>query len=133
MTGPRNRSAWIWVAIAAITFASVSRAEAGLDSARAYANPVLQFLAKSHGQSTVARSGVPRFVERGSRRPVSARISAIFCDARTGTWMAMLPVLFVGLVSPLNLASVRSTLFLGQTPAAPLLPSVFQRPPPHLV
>ena len=117
------------MAIAAISLASVARAEAGLQGARAFANPVLQFLAKGHSPYPAAQPGVPRFVQQGARR----KIGSIFRDASSGTWMAMLPVFFVGLVAPLNLCSAASFRHLGQTPAAPLLPSSFQRPPPHLV
>ncbi len=97
MTGSRNKNAWIWVAIAAISLASVSRTVGGLESARAYANPVLHFLVKSYGVSAVAKSGpAVRFAQRAS----------IFRDAGTGAWIAFLPVCFVGLVA-LNLISAR--------------------------
>lgn len=128
MTGPRNRTAWIWVAIAAISFASVSRAEAGLQNAKSYAHPVLAFLARSQAQDSLAKPGVPRFIQSGS-----PQISSIFRDAGTGTWMAILSVLFVGLVSPLSLLSPSALRSLGRTPSSPLLPAAFQRPPPSLV
>jgi hypothetical protein len=127
MTGPRNKNAWIWVAIAAITLASASRAEAGLQSAKAYAHPVLAFLAKS--QSPVANPAAPRFAQRGSVRPAHS----IFRNAGSGTWTAILPVFFIGLVSPLSLLSAASVQCLGKTLASPLLPASFQRPPPRLV
>ena len=38
----RNRNAWMWVAIAAVAFTSVARAETGLQSAKGYAHPVLR-------------------------------------------------------------------------------------------
>ncbi|MFZ0747384.1 MAG: hypothetical protein WAM85_23475 [Terracidiphilus sp.] len=129
MTGSRNRSAWIWVAIAAITLASASRAEAGLQSAKAYAHPVLEFLAKSQSQYPAVKPGVPRFVQHVSGRPVNS----VFRDSGSGTWMAILPVFFIGLVSPLSLLSAASIRRLGRTPAAPQLPASFQRPPPRLV
>jgi|SRR5580698_253276 hypothetical protein len=129
MTGTRNRSAWIWVAIAAIAFASAARAEAGLQNARGYAHPVLEFLAKSHSQFPQANPATTRFVQKSPGR----RFGPIFHAAGTGTWLAVLPVLFIGLVSPLSLASAASTRCLGHAPAAPLLPASFQRPPPHLV
>lgn len=47
-----------------------------------------------------------------------------------GGWLAILPVLFVGVISPLSLLSPLAYLFLGRTPDAPQLPSSFQRPPP---
>jgi hypothetical protein len=126
MTANRNRNAWLWVAIAAISLASVSRAEDGVQSAKAYAHPVLQFLA-SHSQYPVAKPAIARFAQRGSS------VSSIFRDARTGTWMAMLPVFFIGLISPLSLLAAQPNQYRSQASAAPLLPSSFQRPPPHLV
>lgn len=48
-------------------------------------------------------------------------------------WMALLPVLFVGLLAPLSLVSPRAVLSLGRATAAPELPSRFQRPPPASV
>ena len=125
MTGTRNKHAWIWVAIAAISLASVSRAEAGLDTARAYANPVLHFLVKSHSASVAAKSGATRYAQRGSMR-------GIFRDSRTGTWVAFLPVCFVGLVT-LSFAAGELVRYEGRASAAPLLPALFQRPPPSLV
>lgn len=120
MTGSRNKYAWIWVAIAAISLASVSRAEVGSDGTRAYANPVLHFLVKSYGASAVANSGpTVRFAQHGS----------ILRDARSGTWIALLPVCFVGFVA-LNLRSARPVRALRPISAAPLLAALFQRPPP---
>jgi hypothetical protein len=124
VTGSRNKHAWIWVAIAAISLASISRAEAGLDSARAYANPVLHFLVKSHSASVAAKSGAARYAQRGSK-------SAIFGDARTGTWVAFLPVCFVGLALLSLPAATPARIALA--PSLPLLPALFQRPPPSLV
>lgn len=126
MSGSRNKNAWVWVAIAAIAFASAARAEAGLQSARAYAHPVLEFLAKSQSQSPVARPAVLRFAQLGPGR----QINAVSRDARIGIWMAILPVFFIGLVSPLTLVSAALIRGLRQAPAAPLLPASFQRPPP---
>lgn len=48
-----------------------------------------------------------------------------------GDWLALLPILlFVGVISPLSLLSPLAYVYLGQVPAAPLLPASFQRPPP---
>ena len=119
MTGSRNKYAWIWVAIAAISLASVSRSGAGPDGARTFAKPVLHFLVKSHSTSAVAKSGAARFAQCGS----------LFRDARSGAWMAFLPVYFVGLV-PLSLFSARFIRAQRPLPAMPLLAALLQRPPP---
>jgi hypothetical protein len=47
-----------------------------------------------------------------------------------GAWLAILPILFVGLISPLSLRSPLAYIYLGRTPDAPVLPASFQRPPP---
>jgi hypothetical protein len=44
--------------------------------------------------------------------------------------MAILPLLFVGIISPLSLLSPLAFLYIGRTPDAPSLPVVLQRPPP---
>lgn len=126
MTRRQNRNAWIWVAFAAITLASVARAEAGLQSAKAYANPVFEFLAGSHAAQPAFLHGGTRAAQQGNAgqaRPNSR-------DTVSSAWLAMLPVFFVGVVSPLNLLSPGSVLCLGGRPSTPLLPGCFQRPPP---
>ena len=128
MSGTRNKNTWVWVAIAAIAFASAARAEAGLENAKAYAHPVLEFLAKSQGQSPATLSGVFRFAHRGSRQA-----SLLSQNAGSGTIVAIFPVMFIGLVSPLALVSAASIRCLGRAPAAPTLSALFQRPPPSLV
>ena len=45
-------------------------------------------------------------------------------------WLAVLPILFVGVISPLSLLSPLACVYAGRTPDAPALPSRFQRPPP---
>lgn len=45
-------------------------------------------------------------------------------------WLAILPVFFVGVISPLSLLSPMAYMYLGRTPEAPVLPTSFQRPPP---
>lgn len=47
-----------------------------------------------------------------------------------GTWAAILPLLFVGVISPLSLLSPMAFAYVGRTPDAPVLPTRFQRPPP---
>ena len=45
-------------------------------------------------------------------------------------WLAILPLLFVGIISPLSLLSPLACEYIGRAPNAPALPSRFQRPPP---
>lgn len=45
-------------------------------------------------------------------------------------WLALLPVFFIGLITPLSLISPAAYLHLGFTPESPVLSSSFQRPPP---
>jgi hypothetical protein len=113
----------MWVAIAAVTFTSVARAEAAPQSLRGYTHPVFEFLARSQSQNPAAHCTALRFANLGSRQAKS-----IFRNSSSGPLIAMLPVLFIGLVSPLSpVASIRS---LGRAPSAPLLAALFQRPPP---
>ena len=51
-------------------------------------------------------------------------------DANPSAWVAILPLLFVGAISPLSLLSPLAFLYVGHTPDAPALPASFQRPPP---
>ena len=46
-------------------------------------------------------------------------------------WAAILPLLFVGLISPLSLLGRVSFHYNSRTPDAPLLTVSFQRPPPQ--
>ena len=128
MSRSLNKNAWMWVAIAAVAFTSVAHAETGLQNAKAYTHPVLEFLARSQSQNPTAFSGVLRFGHPGSRRHANSMLR----NAGSRTLIAMLPVLFIGLVSPLTLLSVPSRRCLGHAPVAPLLSALFQRPPPRL-
>jgi hypothetical protein len=47
-----------------------------------------------------------------------------------GAFAAILPILFVGIISPLSLLSPLAFFYLGRTPDAPALSVLFQRPPP---
>lgn len=48
----------------------------------------------------------------------------------SGAWMAILPLLFVGVISPLSLLAPLASVYISRVPAAPALPASFQRPPP---
>ncbi|MFZ1939882.1 MAG: hypothetical protein WBA18_22565 [Terracidiphilus sp.] len=117
MKGNRPKGAWIWVAIAAITFASLARAQSGIGYARAYATPVIKLLASNQLVDSDASAAARRTVSRS--------------QAGTSTLaLELLPVFFVGLVAPLSLLSPRLALCIGSAPSAHDLPDLFQRPPP---
>ena len=120
MTGTRSKGAWIWVAVAAISLASLARAQSGIETARAYANPFIAFFAGNQ----LADSGASTSVHRETS-PSHAG------DAGIG--FNLLPVCFVGLVAPLSSLSPRSVLYLGRVFPALVLPELFQRPPPILL
>jgi hypothetical protein len=44
--------------------------------------------------------------------------------------LAILPICFVGLISPLSLLAPLAYAYAGRTPDSPVLPASFQRPPP---
>jgi len=48
-------------------------------------------------------------------------------------WLAILPLLFVGVISPLSLLAPLADEYIGRTPDAPALPTLFQRPPPFRI
>jgi hypothetical protein len=118
----------MWLAIAAVAFTSVARAEAGGPPSKGYAHPVFEFLARTQTQNPGAHSAALRFANPGSRR----QVNSIFRSSGSGAFIAFLPVLFIGLVSPLTLASVASIQCLRKPPTAPLISALFQRPPPSL-
>ena len=129
MTANRYRNAWIWLAVAALAVASVSRAQAGVQYATAYANPVFEFLTGHQNGAVSSPAGMPGVRQHSSAGRTRA-VSLHGSDA--SAWLALLPAVFVGLVSPLNILSASSALCLDRTDAAPALPSRFQRPPPSL-
>jgi hypothetical protein len=47
-------------------------------------------------------------------------------------FVAILPLLFVGILSPLSLLPRMAFAYASRVPAAPVLPTCFQRPPPFL-
>ena len=120
----------MWLAVAAMAVVSLARVEGSVGTAAVSANPVLAFLAGQQDASAVSAAGGPQIVRIGSTR----KLSGVYLhDASSGAWTAILPVLFIGLVSPLSLISPRSLRSLGRTPSVPLLPVSFQRPPPTLL
>jgi len=118
MTGNRSKGAWIWVAMAAISFASVARVQSGVENARAYADPVIKFFAAAQHADAEASGKAHR---AGS-------------PARTGgrdLGLDLLPIFFVGLVAPLALERFRVRPCRQWTPSAPSISALFQRPPPE--
>ncbi|MGA2887422.1 MAG: hypothetical protein ABSE51_05170 [Terracidiphilus sp.] len=45
-------------------------------------------------------------------------------------WLAILPLLIAGVISPLSLLAPLAYEYVGRTPDAPALPTYFERPPP---
>jgi len=54
-------------------------------------------------------------------------------NSGSADWLAILPFLCVGLISPLSLLAPLAFEYDGRTPDAPALPTLFQRPPPFLL
>ena len=124
----RNRNstaAWMWLAIAAVAFTSVARAETGVPGSKGYSHPVFEFLARSQAQNPAAHSTALRFANSGSR----PQAASLFRNCTSGPLIAFLPMLFIGLV-PAPAGSANSIRPLGRAPATPLLSALFQRPPP---
>ncbi len=48
-------------------------------------------------------------------------------------WLAILPLLCAGVISPLSFFAALAFEYDGRTPEAPALPTLFQRPPPFLL
>jgi hypothetical protein len=48
----------------------------------------------------------------------------------SSAWLAILPVFFAGVISPLSLFVSLANEYRGRTPDAPALTASFQRPPP---
>src|SRR5579863_6818711 len=106
----KHRNAWIWVAVVAMTIGVAAQAQSGVRNARAYATPVMKFLAvHSADQSAV---NAQRLLHRRNGEGYGSEL---------GTLAAMLPVFFVGLVSPLNIVLPQSRWSLGGAPSAPAL------------
>src|ERR1700744_801936 len=127
MTGNRQKSAWIWLAVAAIAVVTLARAEAGLPKGAAFTNPVLEFLSAHAGSGAFA--ALPGNHDLGSVRSHRSSYRTGVGATGAGMWAALLPMFFIGLIAPLNLISARAAHSLGITPQAPVLSSLFQRPP----
>lgn len=126
MTEARNRRAWIWLAFAAITVVSVARAQASLQPVRTCTHSVLAYLAASQYEA----AATPGTLQAGYGRTSASRS---WQRSQSEPLLSMLPVLFVGLVSPLNEVVAGSAPCLARECAAPVLPFRFQRPPPTLL
>jgi hypothetical protein len=53
-------------------------------------------------------------------------------NGNAADFIAILPLLFVGIISPLSLFAPLAHVYVGRVPQAPALASRFQRPPPFL-
>ncbi len=120
MTGNRSRGAWVWVAVAAISLASLARAQSGIENARAYATPFIAFFSSTHMAEPSASAS--------TQLPASTLRGDVFSNV-----LNLLPVFFVGLVAPLSLWTTRPALCVGGAIPALDQPSLFQRPPPSFL
>jgi hypothetical protein len=128
MSTGRNRTALIWVAIAAVALVSVTCAEAGLESAKAYASPVLKLLAKGQAHTPVAKPGAAHSLSRFSER----RAAAFLSRAGVSGVFWLVPVFFIGLLLPLGPRSGVPAESCRLAFTGPSLPVLFQRPPPQI-
>jgi hypothetical protein len=48
-------------------------------------------------------------------------------------WLAILPLIFVGVISPLSLLAPLADEYISRAPDAPALQALFQRPPPFQI
>ena len=119
MSGNRSKGAWIWVAMAAISFASLARVQSGVENARSYADPVIKFIAAAHQADA-------EFSPRSHRATPRSQTST------AGIGLDLMAVFFVGLVVPLALQGFRTLSSVQHPPAAPHIAYLFQRPPPVL-
>jgi hypothetical protein len=126
MAGNRQKHAWIWLAVAAIAVGTLARTQSSLPRTAAITNPVLAFLS-AHAQSEASATTA------WNHRASFARAQRASHSASSDAWTALLPVFFIGLISPLNLLTARARLSLGRTSSAPALPFLFQRPPPSFL
>lgn len=120
MTRIRSKGAWIWVAMAAISFASLARVQSGVENARNYAGPVMKFFAAAHQTDA-------EFSPRAHRTAPRAQTSTV------GIGLNLMTVFFVGLVVPLALQGFRTASNEQHPPAAPHIAYLLQRPPPFFV
>lgn len=117
MTGNRSKGACIWLALAAISFASFARVQSGVEQARAYADPVIKFFAA--GPQTDSDASAK------AQRAASPQLAVGF-----NLGLNLLPIFFVGLVAPLVLETFRTCHFQHCAAARPYSSTLFQRPPP---
>jgi len=113
----RSKDAWIWVAVAAITLASLARAQSGIENARAYAAPVIKFLSGS----ALADPGASAANHRSGESAQSGAFTGAF---------NLLPVFFIGLLFCYSLTPSALRSSPVRALCAPCQPKLFQRPPP---
>jgi hypothetical protein len=124
----RNRNAWVWVTIAAIALVSAARAEGSPHGVKSGMRAALALLSRGQSAPIAAKPGMAQLVPRSTGR----RVASLVRGSRIGAWLAILPILFVAFVSPLDVLSDAPFPRSGRTPAAAILPCAFQRPPPRL-
>jgi len=124
----RNRGVWVWVTIAAIALSSAARSNGARERATAGVHAALALLARGQNLPLAAKPGIPELVPRASGR----RISALLLSVGIGAWMAILPLLFVAVISPLRTLTALSLPRSLRAPATPIISATYQRPPPQV-
>ena len=125
MKSHRHQRAYVWLALAAVAVVSVARLQSELPAIRGYAHSVLAYIAAAENDAATA----PRALFPAVLRNSAARSQ----QSTPAPLLALLPILFIGLVAPLTLVLAGSSLSLGRPSPTPVLPFRFQRPPPALL
>ena len=125
MTGNRQNRTWVWLAVAAIAAVSLAPGKTGLSAVKSLPSPVLAFLSGHPMSATPAAARLP-----GIRVQAAGRQFGVSPQGNGGSvWLAVMAVLFVGLVAPLSLVPALAPPRPGRSPG---FEPLFQRPPPQL-
>lgn len=105
-----------------MAIAILSPAETSVRSAAA--NPVIEFLASHAETGSLSAADVAQLLQDWSAQQTGTATQG------PGLWQAILPVFFIGLVTPLCLVAFLPANLGIYSHASPALPFSFQRPPP---
>lgn len=130
MTPLRQKRGWIWLVVIAMAAASA----AGAEDMRAQGLHAFASLV-GHQDARLAMSAASH---RNQHSAIPQSRAAVFHggtrhSSLPGAWRSMLPVFFVGLLTPLILGTAPSSRTARRAPASPALAPRFQRPPPFQI